>query len=92
MRGNATMKTKTPVVDTPTNDAVDHPSHYVGAKIECIEAIEAACEGKDPVEAFLVGQCVKYLWRYNKKHESQDVSKARWYLDRLLKRVQERES
>jgi len=86
------MSTKTKAAQQQANDAVDHPSHYVGAKIECIDAIEAACVGKDPVEAFLVGQCVKYLWRYDKKNGEEDIRKAQWYLQRLINRVEERES
>ena len=43
---------------------VDHPDHYQTSSIECIDAIEAAVEGLDPIEAFNVGTAIKYLWAF----------------------------
>jgi hypothetical protein len=36
-------------------------------------------------EGFLKGNAQKYLWRYRKKGGLQDLQKANWYLDRLIK-------
>lgn len=71
------------------HDAVEHPQHYCAGDIECIDAIEAAvsCQ-KNPVEAFLTGQVLKYLWRYPLKNGAEDLKKARWYLDRLIAKVE----
>lgn len=74
------------------HDAVEHPQHYCAGGIECIDAIEAALSSqKDPAEAFLTGQVLKYLWRYPLKNGVEDLKKARWYLDRLIAKAETRE-
>lgn len=66
-------------------DQVNHPSHYQTDSVECIDAIEAAVGDLDPVEAFLVGSAIKYLWRFKKKHKPvEDLQKAVWYVNRLI--------
>ncbi len=67
----------------PAQDPVNHPSHYAG-KVECIDAIEAATDGLSSYEGYLVGNAVKYVWRHDKKNGTQDLEKARWYIDRLI--------
>lgn len=62
-------------------EQVDHPDHYNNGEIECIDAIKAAVSGKNGFEGFLVGQVIKYLWRYNYKNGLVDVKKAKWYMD-----------
>lgn len=73
----------------PENDPVNHPSHYTAGGIECIDAIAAAlaCQ-TDPVEAWLTGQIIKYLWRWPLKNGVEDLRKARWYLDKLIGEVE----
>jgi hypothetical protein len=68
---------------------VSHPAHYTAGKIECIDAIEAAL-GRQGMKAFLTGQCLKYLWRHELKHENPDIDlrKCRFYLDRLIEMQQ----
>ena len=65
--------------------AVEHPAHYNAGGIECIDAIEAAlaCQS-EPVQAFLTGQVLKYLWRWPLKGGVEDLEKARFYLERLI--------
>lgn len=70
-------------------DNVNHPSHYTQGGIECIDAIKAATVGKKPMEAVCVANVVKYLWRYEEKNGLEDVKKARWYLERLIKEMEE---
>lgn len=72
-------------------DMVNHPPHYTQGGVECIDAIRAAVMGKDPYEAWLVGQVIKYLWRYNFKNGYEDVRKAEFYLKRLLLRLAEKD-
>ena len=36
-------------------------------------------------EGFLKGNLIKYTWRYRDKGGLQDLHKANWYLDRLIK-------
>ena len=64
-----------------------NPSHYKQGGIECIEAIKAALGEGFP--DYLRGNVMKYLWRYDKKNGVEDLKKARWYLDRLIKEVGE---
>ena len=71
------------------DDPVNHPTHYTRGGIECIDAIEAALSSQtDPVAAFLTGQSLKYLWRWPIKNGLEDLRKARWYLDRLIARLE----
>lgn len=67
------------------HDPVNHPSHYAAGGIECIDAIAAAltCQ-TDPVQAWLTGQVIKYLWRWPLKNGAEDLRKAQWYLNRLI--------
>lgn len=70
-------------------DMVNHPQHYTQGGIECIDALKAATIGKRGIEAVCVANVIKYLWRYEEKNGTEDVRKARWYLERLLKELEE---
>ena len=71
------------------NDPVNHPAHYTAGGIECIDAIAAAltCQ-KDPMQAWLTGQVLKYLWRWPLKNGLEDLEKARFYLNRLIENLE----
>ena len=73
--------------DDTLDDPVDHPAHYTQGSVECIEAIKA-CMGADAFKGFLKGNVVKYLWRYEIKGGAEDLHKAKWYLERLIKEVE----
>ena len=71
------------------NDAVNHPAHYTGGKIEVIAFIE------DKGLNFHRGNAVKYISRAGKKDpakEVEDLKKARWYIDREIRRLEGGES
>lgn len=78
---------------TPVNnvDLVNQPPHYIQGSVECIDAIQSAVIGKPPYEAWLTGQIMKYVWRYNFKNGLQDLEKAEFYLKRLIAEVREHE-
>lgn len=60
---------------------IEHPAHYQGEGVECIDAIEAAGLG------YHLGCAVKYIWRAGRKGDAiQDLLKARWYIDREIQR------
>ena len=62
-----------------------NPPHYRQGDIECIEAIKAAC-GEDGYDGYLQGNIIKYIWRFKHKGRAQDdLGKARWYLNELIK-------
>ncbi len=73
-------------------DMVNHPSHYTRGKVEKIDGLESAVEGLQGKEAGLTWQVMKYMWRWKFKGEPlQDLRKAEFYLNRLIKYVEEEE-
>ena len=72
-------------------DMVNHPSHYTQGGIECIDALKAATVSKTGIDAVCTANAIKYLWRYEEKNGIEDVKKARWYIDRLIKELEEKE-
>lgn len=70
-------------------DVVNHPLHYTQGGIECIDALKAATVGKRGIEAVCVANVIKYLWRFEEKNGVEDVRKAKWYIERLLKELEE---
>lgn len=67
------------------NDPVDHPHHYNAhpSGVECIDIAEHM--------NFNRGNALKYLWRAGEKgSELEDLQKARWYLDREIRRISPR--
>lgn len=67
------------------HDPVNHPKHYTShpSGVECIDVVEHY--------GFNVGNAINYLWRAGLKGDAiEDLSKARWYLDReIAKRTKE---
>lgn len=65
-------------------ETVNHPQHYGGdTTYEAIKVIEAWGLG------FCLGNTVKYIARADHKNNRlEDLKKARWYLDREIKRVE----
>lgn len=70
---------------TNITDNVNHPKHYQKAGMECIDVINAITSDLRGMEAFCVANAVKYLWRYSEKNGVEDIKKARWYIDYLIK-------
>ena len=67
-------------------DPVNRPSHYTDGKIEPIDYIE------DKKLGFCLGNAIKYISRAGKKDPSkeiEDLKKARWYIERRIKEVEE---
>ncbi len=65
------------------DDAVSHPSHYTGGKIETIDYIE------DKKLNYHLGNAIKYISRAGKKDPdkyTEDLKKAIWYLQREVER------
>ena len=74
-------------------DVIDHvnsPAHYTRGRVEVIEVIEDAVkDAPDTFDAVLQGNILKYLLRlWVKENPLQDAKKARWYLDRLITRLE----
>lgn len=79
--------TTEPTDKATKNDVVNHPEHYTQGGIECIDAEKAALG--DLFMGFLIGNTLKYLWRFRHKNGLEDLKKARWYLDRAIKEQEE---
>lgn len=64
------------------NAMVNRPPHYTQhpSGIECIEVTEHL--------NFCLGNAMKYLWRADLKGGVEDLEKAKWYINRELKRRQ----
>ena len=66
---------------------VNSPAHYKHGKKETIEVIRD-CMENDEYHGYLKGNVLKYVARYKFKGEPlQDLEKAQWYLNRLIKEV-----
>ena len=71
------------------DDAVDSPAHYNSGDIECIDSIQAMLT-PDEFIGYLRGNSHKYRWRFRYKNKPiEDLRKARWYEDRLIKYLME---
>lgn len=71
------------------NDVINHPAHYTSSgKFECIEVIEEITKQCNQFEAYLIGTILKYLWRWKLKNGLEDLKKARWYLDKLINKIE----
>ena len=72
-------------------DMVNHPPHYANPKkkIETIDKIEDAVQfAPDAVLGGLQWQVLKYMDRiWDKGNPKQDASKALWYLERLIAKL-----
>ena len=66
------------------DDNINHPVHYTGGEIECIDAIRASMS-KESFNGFLKGNCIKYLWRYEHKGRREDLMKCEFYLKMLAR-------
>lgn len=66
---------------------VNHPQHYKEGGIESIDIIKAKLTA-EAFEGFLHGNAMKYLNRANfKGRKLEDLRKARWYLNRMIREV-----
>lgn len=64
-------------------DNVNHPAHYTNGEIECIDAIRSALTPEE-FRGYCKGNILKYTWRERRKGHTEDLQKARWYLERLI--------
>ena len=64
---------------------VDHPNHYQSETgIEVIDVIKAFTSELSGEEAFCIGNAIKYICRYSKKNGTEDLEKAKWYINRAI--------
>ena len=72
--------------DSPfDDDVINKPNHYNQGNIEVSDFII------DQNMNFLEGNIIKYVSRYKTKNGIEDLKKARWYLNKLIKEANENE-
>ena len=77
------------ILPTTEIDMVNHPPHYQGDGVECIDAIRSAL-GLSGFIAYCKGNAIKYCWRQGRKDlnsAAQDLEKAAWYLERAAEEL-----
>ena len=82
-----TVEDECPLVEA-VPDNVNHPQHYTRGKYEAIDVIEDSISGLPATEGFLTAQVLKYVLRWFWKNGLEDLKKARWYLDRLISKLE----
>jgi len=71
------------------------PAHYRHANVETIDTIMDIVRDLPGDEAVLVGNAIKYLYRYRFKYDVspvQDAQKAEWYIKKLVALLQTKPS
>lgn len=73
-------------------DLINHPAHYADRRFEVIDVIEDAIErAPDPVAGNCQGHVLRYVLRmWDKDQPLMNAKKARWYLDRLISKLEGR--
>lgn len=67
-------------------DNVNHPSHYQNGGKETIETIKDTLA--TGFNSYLEGNIIKYISRYKFKNGVEDLKKAQFHLNRLIKEVE----
>jgi hypothetical protein len=72
-------------------DTVNHPPHYCNRNMEAIDIIEMIIEIEpNPKVAYNMSNVLKYLLRFRDKGKAtHDLSKAVWYLNRMIDKINE---
>ncbi|EDN7323708.1 DUF3310 domain-containing protein [Listeria monocytogenes] len=69
-------------------DNINHPTHYNQGGIETLDYIKA----KTPhYESYAIGNIIKYVSRYQHKNGLEDLKKAQFYLNDLVKEMEKNE-
>ena len=77
---------------TGEHDMVSHPPHYQSETgLEVIDVIEAFTFDLKGIEATDTGNIIKYICRWKHKNGLQDLKKASWYLNHLIKHIEKME-
>lgn len=66
------------------HDPVNNPKHYTQGGIETIDYLAAKLTDEE-FGGFCRGNVLKYVSRCLDKNGVEDLRKARWYLDRLIR-------
>ena len=67
-----------------------NPEHYKAGGLETIDVIRAYTADLQGMEAVCTANVIKYITRWAHKNGVEDLQKARWYLDCLIKEAGEK--
>lgn len=70
---------KEPKEEQPKENAI-HPTHYQNCSVECIDVMLMTF-GYQMTYDFCVLNAFKYIWRYKNKNGTEDLKKARYYVN-----------
>ena len=74
-------------------DEIHHPDHYTWKGVECKDVIETMVTGLSGIEAYYMGNIIKYHYRSPKKGTLQtDLAKAAQYMEFLKEHFAKEES
>lgn len=74
------------------SDEIHHPDHYTWKGVECKDVIETMVTGLSGIEAYYMGNIIKYLYRYPKKGTLEtDLAKAAQYMTFLKEYFEKKE-
>lgn len=89
---SVSLDTRTNHLVNTNDEMVNHPSHYQSETgLETIDVIEAFTFDLKGIEATDTGNVLKYMCRWKSKNGLQDLEKAKWYLEHLIKHVKKLE-
>lgn len=74
---------------TRNGDNPISPAYYQGNRFECIEVMAEITKNLQGMEAVDTGQVLKYIWRWKEKNGVEDLRKASYYLNDLIKRCEQ---
>lgn len=73
-------------------DEIHHPDHYTWKGVECKDVIATMVTGLSGIEAYYMGNIIKYLYRYPKKGTLEtDLAKAAQYMEFLNEYFEKKE-
>ena len=73
-------------------DMVNHPPHYNVGGFEVIDIIQAFTQDLNGIAAVDTGNAIKYILRWHNKNGIEDLKKAKWYIEHLIKKLEDFEN
>lgn len=77
-------------MNPPEVETVNHPDHYNQGKYEAWDVIDDWCGNLNSIEAYYVGNALKYLCRWKYKGGVNDLKKAENYISRLVEILEDK--
>jgi hypothetical protein len=74
------------------SDKINHPQHYTSGEAKCTCGRIVECIDIVRTLGFNAGNIIKYVWRYKDKNGLEDLKKAQWYLNDLVRKEENKTS